>query len=59
MTHDELVKKCEQDARSLAESVHAAADAGVPYVVLLPALITVFREMGMMPDGMAIPGLPE
>lgn len=40
----------EEDARSLCSTVKEATEAGVPDSLLLPALIAVFREAGMLPD---------
>lgn len=55
MTHDEHVAACRESATKLASDVKAAADAGVPPIILLPTLLSVFREAGMMPDGMQLP----
>jgi hypothetical protein len=40
----------EEDARNLCTTVKDATEAGVPDALLLPALIAVFREAGMLPD---------
>lgn len=40
----------EERGRSLCEAVKAANEAGVSEALLLPALIDVFREAGMLPD---------
>jgi hypothetical protein len=44
------VQRVEEDGRSLCETVKAATEAGVPDGLLLPALVGVFREAGMLPD---------
>ena len=46
-----LVTAVEDDARSLAESLKAAQEAGVGPAILLPALISVFREAGIFGAG--------
>lgn len=40
----------EEDARTLCSTVKEATEAGVPDALMLPALIAVFREAGMLPD---------
>lgn len=40
----------EAKARELCDSVKAATEAGVSDALLLPALLGVFREAGMLPD---------
>jgi hypothetical protein len=40
----------EEDARKLCTTVKEATEAGVPDALMLPALIAVFREAGMLPD---------
>lgn len=45
----ELIR-VEQDAQALCNSVQEAAAAGVPDALLLPALMAVFRDAGMLPD---------
>ena len=40
----------EERGRALCEAVKAANEAGVSEALLLPALIDVFREAGMLPD---------
>jgi hypothetical protein len=44
------VAEAVEDARTLCSTVKAAAEAGVPDALLLPALLDVFREQGMLPD---------
>jgi hypothetical protein len=39
-----------EQGRLLCKSVKDATEAGVPDSLLLPALIDVFREAGMLPD---------
>ena len=41
-----------EDATTLCTTVKAAAEAGVPDALLLPALLAVFREQGMIPENM-------
>lgn len=56
---DELVADCELRARELARSLKRALDEhGVPPIVLLPRLIEVLREEGVVPEGGGLPGLP-
>jgi hypothetical protein len=58
VTADELLAKVETDTRSLCESIKAAEAAGISYAVVMPRLILVLREQGMMPDGLAGLSLP-
>lgn len=44
------VARVEEDARALCSTVKEATEAGVPDALLLPALVAVFREAGMLPD---------
>jgi hypothetical protein len=44
------LERVEEDARSLCSTVKDATEAGVPDALMLPALIAVFREAGMLPD---------
>lgn len=44
------VTRVEEDARTLCSTVKEATAAGVPDALLLPALVAVFREAGMLPD---------
>lgn len=54
-SHEQLVADCEQRARELARALKEALDVhGVPPIVLLPRLLAVLREEGVVPDG----GLP-
>lgn len=55
-TPAELVADVERDARTLAESLKAANEAGVSPALILPRLVLVFREAGMMPEGFTLPG---
>lgn len=41
-----------EDATTLCTTVKAAAAAGVPDGLMLPALLAVFREQGMIPENM-------
>lgn len=61
MTHEEHVQRISRVTNELAAAVKEAADDGVPYIVLMPALLTALRESGMMPDGglPMLPGLPQ
>ena len=47
------VQRVEEDATTLCASVKAATEAGVPDGLLLPALVAVFREQGMIPDSLS------
>lgn len=47
---DDLLAAVERDAQTLCRSVHAATEGGVSEALLLPALISVFREAGMLPQ---------
>jgi hypothetical protein len=49
----ELISEMERRGRELCEAVQRAEDAGVPPALLLPALMAVFREAGMLPDAFA------
>jgi hypothetical protein len=57
MSDNPLVTKIEHDARALAESLREATDAGIGPAIILPTLITVFREAGIMSD-FQMPSLP-
>lgn len=57
MTAEEHVEACRDSAQQLADDLKAAGDAGVPPIMLIPTLIGVFREAGMMPEGFTIPNL--
>ena len=53
----ELIDAVKDKARQLAEALKTAQDAGVSPLVLIPALMDVARETGLMPED-GIPGLP-
>ena len=53
MTEEGHVEAVTGAAQQLAERLQEATEAGVSKAVLLPALITVFREAGMMPAGLS------
>ncbi len=44
------LRRVEAAAQQLCRETHAAVEAGVPDALLLPALLAVFREAGMLPD---------
>lgn len=47
----------EQHAKTLADALRDASDAGVSHALILPRLVLVFREaLGEMPQGFTIPG---
>lgn len=46
-----LLRVVEIEAKHLTDAVTAAEQAGVPPALLYPALISVFREAGMLPEG--------
>lgn len=46
----EWVALVEEQGRLLCQAVKDATEAGVPDGLLLPALVGVFREAGMLPD---------
>lgn len=52
MTVDEreLVAAVERRAEELCGAVKTASEAGVSDALLLPALVAVFRDAGMLPD---------
>ena len=57
MTHDELLAAVRTDAEKLSASVRAAEDAGVSPALVLPALFSVFKEAGMLPESLDIGSL--
>lgn len=44
------IEEMEACGRMLCDAVKRANEAGVPDALLLPALIAVFRDAGMLPD---------
>jgi hypothetical protein len=44
-----LLQVVEVEARHLCEATREATEGGVPDALLLPALVSVFREAGMIP----------
>ena len=54
---DELLAQVRSDAQTLCASVRAAEDAGVSPALVLPVLFEVFRDAGMLPEGLDIGGL--
>lgn len=57
MTEAEHVAAVEAHARDLCASLHAATEAGVSSALVLPALIGVFREAGMIPQDLDLGSL--
>jgi hypothetical protein len=55
--NDELLAVVKADAEKLCASVRAAEDAGVSPALVLPTLFQVFKDAGMLPDGLDIGGL--
>lgn len=51
MTPDELLAEVTADAQKLCDSVKAAEDGGVSPALVLPALFSVFKAAGMIPEG--------
>lgn len=49
---DELIGAVNLHARDLCDSIKSAQEAGVSEALILPALIAVFREAGMLPEGL-------
>lgn len=49
MTEDEHVELVKEKAKELIEALNGATDAGVSHAALLPELVSVFREAGMVP----------
>jgi hypothetical protein len=49
-TPEQWVGLVEAKARELCDSVKGATEAGVSDALLLPALLDVFRQAGMLPD---------
>lgn len=52
---DPLLSKMRADAATLAASILAAVEGGVPQSTIMPELISVLRESGLIPSGMRIP----
>ena len=52
-----LLQVVEIEARHLCEATRAATEGGVPDALLLPALVSVFRQAGMIPDGLDLGSL--
>jgi hypothetical protein len=52
LTADQHVLEVTLRGQQLAEALKDAGDEGVGPAVLLPALVTVFRDAGMMPGGL-------
>lgn len=52
LSHDQrqLLGNVRRAAEDLAVSLHAAEDAGISQAVLLPELVAIMREAGLMPD---------
>ncbi len=50
LTEQEWVALVEERGQELCSAVKAATEAGVSDALLLPALIGVFRDAGMLPD---------
>ena len=50
MTDQELIAAVEESAQSLADAMKTAEEAGVSPALLFPALISVFKDAGMLPD---------
>lgn len=44
------IENVKRDARTFLETLKAAVDAGVPQAVLMPELLVILRESGMMPE---------
>lgn len=49
-TEQEWVRLVSEQGRLLCRTVKDATEAGVSDALILPALIDVFREAGMLPD---------
>lgn len=52
LDQDAWLAEVSEDARTLCTTVKAATEAGVPDALLLPALLAVFREEGMVPENL-------
>lgn len=52
-----LLKVVEVEAEHLCLAVKAADRAGVPDALMFPALVSVFREAGMLPESLDLGGL--
>lgn len=48
----DLLRVVELEARHLCAATKAATEGGVPDALLLPALVAVFREAGMLPESL-------
>lgn len=54
----EHLGRVRRDAQQLAETLMAAADAGVSNALILPQLVLIFRQVfGEMPTGFQVPGM--
>jgi hypothetical protein len=53
----DLLRVVEIEARHLCEATRAASEGGVPDGLLLPALVAVFREAGMIPESLDLGAL--
>lgn len=51
LTEDQLLAEVETSARALCGALVAAIDGGVPQIKLMPQLITILREAGLLPEG--------
>ena len=52
-----LLEAVEDRARELCSAVHAATDGGVSTALLLPSLLAVFKDAGMLPADLNIGSL--
>ena len=50
MTDQELIAAVETSAQALADAMKEAEAGGVSPALLFPALISVFKDAGMLPD---------
>ena len=49
MTEPELIEQVKEKAVALIAALNEAVDGGVSQAVLLPELMSLFRESGLMP----------
>ena len=57
MTEAQHVEKITQHAEDLCAAIEVASEDGVSHSVILPALLTVFREAGMFPENLDLGGI--
>ena len=51
LTEEELLAQVETDAKAMCVSLVAAIDGGVSQIKLMPMLIGILKEGGLLPEG--------